>query len=75
MQLTGAYVAGRTSVALVVVAEDGDVRWLNDAARRLVAPFGGAWEGPGSALDQLRAIRPGARWTALRDVLEQPEQR
>jgi diguanylate cyclase (GGDEF)-like protein len=66
MQLTGAYVAGRTSVALVVVAEDGDVRWLNDAARRLVAPFGGTWNGPGSALEQLRGIRPGARWAAVR---------
>jgi len=66
MQLTGAYVAGLTSVALVVVAEDGDVRWLNEAARRLVAPYGGTWDGPGSPLELLRGVRPGARWASLR---------
>jgi diguanylate cyclase (GGDEF)-like protein len=65
MQLTGAYVAARTSVALVV-AQDGGVRWLNDAARRLVSPFGGTWEGPCSALEELRGMRPGARWTSVR---------
>ena len=66
MQLTGAYVAGHTSVALVVVAEDGDVRWLNEAARRLVTAFGGTWEGGGSPLGLLRTVRPGARWATLR---------
>lgn len=53
-------VARCTSVALAVV-QDGEVRWLNDAARELVGPHDGAWTGPGSPLPVLLAVRPGAR--------------
>lgn len=65
VDLTAEKVVRRTSVGLVVV-QDGAARWLNDAARDLVAPHGGAWTGPASPLHLLYAVRPGTRRAALR---------
>ncbi len=62
---TVADVARCASVGLLVV-QDGVVRWLNDAARELVATYGGAWTGPGSPVRSLRAVRPGTRRKLLR---------
>ena len=58
-------VARCTSVGLVVV-HDGDVHWLNDAARELADPHGGAWSGPESLLPLVRAVRPGTRRELVR---------
>ncbi|MCX6462621.1 MAG: EAL domain-containing protein [Pseudonocardiales bacterium] len=58
-------VARCTSVGLVVL-QDGEVRWLNDAARDLVGSHGGSWTGPGSPVPLLQAIRPGTRREMLR---------
>ena len=55
-----AEVAGVASTGLVVV-RDGVVEWSNDAARDLVAPFGGAWDGQASAIDALADVLAGAR--------------
>lgn len=63
--MTGEDVARRTSVGLVVV-QDGAARWLNEAARDLVVPHGGAWTGQNSVLHLLHAVRPGTRREALR---------
>lgn len=58
-------VARRTSVGLVVV-QDGAARWLNAAARDLVVPHGGAWQGAASVLPLLHGVRPGTRREAVR---------
>lgn len=58
-------VARCTSVGLVVV-HDGDVHWLNDAARELVDAHGGSWSGAGSLLRLLQVVRPGTRRELVR---------
>lgn len=66
VDVTAETVARCASVGLVVM-QDGAVRWLNDAARDLVVPFGGAWDsGPGSPLNLMVGVRPGTRREALR---------
>jgi diguanylate cyclase (GGDEF)-like protein len=59
-------IARRALIGLVVVGRDGEVEWLNDAARALVEPYGGAWTGPASPLGPLRELRPGTRRTPVR---------
>lgn len=63
--VTAEDVARRTSVGLVVV-RDGAVQWTNRAARDLVAPHGGAWQGASTVLHLLHGVRPGTRREALR---------
>jgi diguanylate cyclase (GGDEF)-like protein len=58
-------VARAASVGLVVV-HDGGVRWLNEAARELVAAHGGSWSGSGSPVPLLLGVRPGTRREMLR---------
>ncbi len=58
--------AARRSDLGLVVTLDGAVTWLNDAARELVEPHGGSWDGPSSPVHALREIRPGSRNRPLR---------
>jgi diguanylate cyclase (GGDEF)-like protein len=53
-------IAERLSIGLVVLHGE-TTEWLNDAARRLVEPYGGAWSGAESAAGLLGGIGPGAR--------------
>jgi diguanylate cyclase (GGDEF)-like protein len=64
--MTPSDVARRAMIGLVVVGRDGEVEWLNDAARALVEPYGGGWTGPASALGALRELRSGARRVPVR---------
>ena len=50
----------------LVVVRHGAVAWLNDAARDLVVPRGGAWSGPGSPLGVLTGVRSDSRRVPLR---------
>ena len=64
--MTPSDVARRAMIGLVVMGRDGEVEWLNDAARALVEPYGGGWTGPASALGALRELRSGARRVPVR---------
>jgi diguanylate cyclase (GGDEF)-like protein/PAS domain S-box-containing protein len=63
--LTDQDVADGDAVALVVV-QDGDVRWHNDAAARLVARHGGSWHAAAGPLAVLRDVPAGTRRGVLR---------
>ncbi len=63
--MTADEVARHATVGMVVV-RDGAPTWINDAARALVEPHGGRWEGPGSPLGPLAQLRPGSRRVAVR---------
>ena len=65
--MTPSDVARRAMIGLVVVGRDGEVEWLNDAARALVEPYGGAWTGPASPLGA--APRAAARGAARAGAL------
>jgi hypothetical protein len=52
-------IAAQATVGLLVV-RDAQVRRCNPAAARLVERCGGSWEGSGTALDAIAAVRPGA---------------
>ncbi len=58
-------IARAASVGLVVVSH-GVVCWLNDAARALVEPFGGTWDGEDSPIALLPPVRVGARRMPVR---------
>jgi diguanylate cyclase (GGDEF)-like protein len=58
--------AARRATSGLVVVRDGEVDWLNDAARALVEPHGGRWSGPASPLGPLGELRPGARRVPVR---------
>lgn len=48
------------------MVRDGAVRWYNDAAEELVAPYGASWHRPAASLDVLVAIGPGTRRASVR---------
>lgn len=63
--MTADVAAQHATVGLLMLRK-GELTWANDAARSLVAPYGGRWEGLRSLLDALRAIRPGSGPAPLR---------
>jgi diguanylate cyclase (GGDEF)-like protein/PAS domain S-box-containing protein len=58
-------IAERLSVGLVVL-RGGTTEWLNDAARKLVEPYGGTWTGEASAAGVLGEVGSGANRVMVR---------